>query len=107
MAAQIRFRSPCKAHTDQAARGHSLSRTLPSWLRAFLALDRHCDSVPTAKAKSRDTAMNVATNHLVDQSDEDPGSAGADGMTDGDSSAVDVHSVQIESEFADYAQSLN
>src|ERR1700723_3591584 len=71
------------------------------------SLDGHGHGISPAEAESRDAAMNIATNHFVDQRDQDTHTAGADGMSDGDSAAIHIHFVGIESEFAHHPDRLH
>src|SRR5215472_4549971 len=55
-----------------------------------LSFDSQRDGVASAEAERGDSSMDVAANHLVDQRDQNAGTAGPDGMADGDGSPVYV-----------------
>jgi hypothetical protein len=71
-----------------------------------LALNRHSDSVSSTQAESRDTAVHVTADHLVNQRDQDSGSARPDWMSDGNGAAIHIHFVRIEAELAHDAERL-
>ncbi len=51
--------------------------------------------------------MHVATDHFINEGDQNPGSTGADGMADGNGPAIHVDFVRIKTEFAHDSESLN
>ena len=44
--------------------------------------------------------MNIAASHLVNKGNKHAGTAGADGMSDRDCTAVNIDFIRIETEFA-------
>src|SRR4029077_17924058 len=71
-----------------------------------LSFHRHSHRVSASEAQGSDAAVDVAADHLVDQGDQHPSATGADGVTDGDGTSVDVDFVGIEAEFAHHPEGL-
>src|SRR5215468_9411817 len=66
----------------------------------WLAFNRHRHSVPSTQTKRCDPPVNVTSDHLVHERHQHACSAGADGMADGDSAAVYVDFLGVQSELA-------
>ena len=62
---------------------------------------------PPPKTQRRDPAMHVAADHFVDERYQHARAAGADGMSDGDGSSINVYFVGIEIEFLHHSQCLH
>ena len=71
------------------------------------ALDGEGYGVAAAEAESGDAALEVAALQFVEQGDENARAAGADGVADGDSTAVHVDFIGIQIQFAHHGQRLN
>ena len=71
-----------------------------------LAFYRHCNRITASQTKSSNTAVNVAPHHFINQGYQDAGSAGSDGMSDGDRTAIHVDLNGIETKLSNYPQGL-
>src|SRR5450432_1534783 len=80
--------------------------TVPGGGRALLALeqDRHPHS--PRDAQGGEPGPYVRPAHLVEESRRNPGPGRADGMTEGDRAALDVHARQVERQVARACENL-
>ena len=53
--------------------------TLLPWRCCRLPFNRHRYGVPSAQTKRGNSALHVASHHFIDEGDQDPGAASADG----------------------------
>ena len=58
-------------------------------------LEAHCDTHATTDTQRGQAAFGLASLHFKQQSVQDPAAGGADGVTDGNRAAVDVHNSWI------------
>ena len=68
------------AHFTRITRGYVLS-----------AFHCHRNRIPTAQTERRDSAMQVATNHFINQCHQNACAARADGVANGHGAAVNIH----------------
>src|SRR5581483_631580 len=71
------------------------------------SLHGHRDCISTTQAQRRNTPMNIAPYHLVNQGHEYPCTAGTDGVSNSYRPSVHVHLVGIKAKLAHYAQRLH
>src|SRR5690606_35757500 len=60
--------------------------------------NHHGDPLAAADAEGGQAVLLVPPLQLVQKGEQDPGSAGADGMAEGDGAAVDVENVAVQIE---------
>src|SRR5271155_4456937 len=67
----------------------------PSFCPRLIALDAHRDAHSAADAQGRQTLVDAAPLHLVQQGYQDAGPRSADRMTESDGAAVYIHVLDV------------
>src|SRR5690606_22753462 len=81
-------------------KGRGIGNCDPPGLAIVSAFDRQCHALAAADAQSGQAAASVAALHFVEQADQDAAAGGADGVAEGDGTAVDVDLGAVPVQFA-------
>ncbi len=76
------------------------------YISPLRALEQRRDSLPDPDTERREPVAAVAAAELVEQRDDEPGTAHSEWMTERDCAPVDVHALLTEPELADHDQAL-